>query len=78
MQSLTEFYQISAIFGNENNGGKNQFIVRKISKIDDEVNLEILKKKAQFSDFLSDMEDAIKNKNFFISIHNFKTKYFIN
>ena len=75
MQSLTEFYQISAIFGNENNGGKNQFIVKKISKIDDEVNLEILKKKAQFSDFLSDMEDAIKNKNFFISIHNFKTKY---
>ena len=76
MESLTEFFQISAIFGNGKNGGQNQFIVRKIDKTNDEVNLEILEKEP-ISDFLSDMEIAIKNENFLISIHNFKTKYFI-
>ena len=73
IQSQTDFYQISAIFGSEK--GQNQFIVKKISKNDDEVNLEILEKKERLSDFLLDMENAIKSKNFFIKINNFKNKY---
>ena len=74
-QSPTDFYQISAFFGNEISLDQSQFIIKKINKINEEVNLEIFGKKERLSDFLSEMEIAIKKENFFTSVHNFKTKY---
>ena len=73
-----EFFQISIKFDIDKKEKKptNQFIVKRIKKIDDQIDIEFLKNNQKYlNDFFSDLEETVKKENFYLEFGNLKNKY---